>query len=76
MSALASARNADFARHSIQACAQEESYWDLLPQTRQLSPSRQSSGFTEKRKLIRMVRGRDLRGREGWIYAIAGFELG
>jgi GNAT superfamily N-acetyltransferase len=70
------ARNADFARHSIQACAQEESYWDLLPQNPAALALATELGFTEKRKLIRMVRGRDLRGREGWIYAIAGFELG
>ena len=70
-------RSADFARRSIQTCAAEESYWDLLPQN-QSGPKELATelGFTPQRKLVRMVRGRDLRGREDWIYAIAGFELG
>ena len=65
-----------FARHSIQACAAEESYWDLLPQNQSALALATELGFHPQRKLIRMVRGRDLRGREDWIYAIAGFELG
>lgn len=69
-------RSADFARRSIQACAGEESYWDLLPQNQMAKDLAAELGFTPQRKLVRMVRGRDLRSREDWIYAIAGFELG
>jgi len=69
-------RSPDFARHSIQASASEESYWDLLPQNQSALAIATELGFQPQRKLIRMVRGRDLRGREDWIYAIAGFELG
>ncbi|HEV8037669.1 MAG TPA: GNAT family N-acetyltransferase [Bryobacteraceae bacterium] len=69
-------RSPDFARHSIHVCASEESYWDLLPQNQSALALATELGFQPQRKLIRMVRGRDLRGREDWIYAIAGFELG
>jgi GNAT superfamily N-acetyltransferase len=68
--------SAEFARRSMEAFAGEESYWDLLPQNRPALDLASGLGFTPLRKLIRMVRGRDLRGREDWIYAIAGFELG
>jgi GNAT superfamily N-acetyltransferase len=70
-------RSVDFARRSIQSCSGEESYWDLLPQNQQVRNLATELGFIPQRKLVRMVRGRDLRGRhEDWIYAIAGFELG
>ena len=69
-------QSADFARCSIEAFAGEESYWDLLPQNQAALNIAIELGFKPLRKLIRMVRGRDLRGREDWIYAIAGFELG
>lgn len=66
----------EFVRSAIDASASQESYWDLLPQNHAALRIATALGFTPKRKLIRMVRGRDLRGREDWIYAIAGFELG
>lgn len=66
----------EFARYSIQSCAAEETYWDLLPQNQSALALATELGFTPQRELIRMVRGRNLRGREDWIYAIAGFELG
>jgi GNAT superfamily N-acetyltransferase len=69
-------QSAEFARCSIEAFAGEESYWDLLPQNQATLNIAIELGFKPLRKLIRMVRGRDLRGREDWIYAIAGFELG
>jgi|SRR5580700_5423840 GNAT superfamily N-acetyltransferase len=69
-------RNVDFARRSIQSCAAAESYWDLLPQNQLARDLAIELGFTPQRRLVRMVRGQDLRGREDWIYAIAGFELG
>jgi GNAT superfamily N-acetyltransferase len=66
----------EFARRSIEASASKESYWDLLPQNHSALNLAKELGFSPQRKLIRMVRGHDLRGREDWIYAIAGFELG
>jgi GNAT superfamily N-acetyltransferase len=66
----------EFARRSIETCSSQESYWDLLPQNQAALDIAKGLGFSPQRKLIRMVRGRDLRGREDWIYAIAGFELG
>jgi GNAT superfamily N-acetyltransferase len=69
-------RNIDFARRSIQTCAAAECYWDFLPQNQAAKDLATELGFIPQRKLVRMVRGRDLRGREDWIYAIAGFELG
>ena len=69
-------QSAEFARLSIQTFAGQESYWDLLPQNQAALNIAIELGFKPLRKLIRMVRGRDLRGREDWIYAIAGFELG
>jgi len=69
-------QSAEFARCSIEAFAGEESYWDLLPQNQAALNIATELGFKPLRKLLRMVRGRDLRGRKDWIYAIAGFELG
>jgi GNAT superfamily N-acetyltransferase len=69
-------RNAELARRLIQCCASVECYWDLLPHSRAALEIAAELGFTPQRRLVRMVRGRDLRGREDWIYAIAGFELG
>jgi GNAT superfamily N-acetyltransferase len=69
-------RNVDFARRSTQTCAAAECYWDFLPQNQAAKDLATELGFIPQRKLVRMVRGRDLRGREDWIYAIAGFELG
>lgn len=66
----------EFARRSIETSASQESYWDLLPQNPLVLGIATELGFSLRRKLVRMVRGRDLRGREDWIYAIAGFELG
>jgi GNAT superfamily N-acetyltransferase len=51
-------------------------YWDLLPQNENATRIATEFGFTRDRLLTRMVLGPDLRGREEWIYAIAGFELG
>ncbi len=51
-------------------------YWDLLPANRQAVEIASSLGFHAERKLIRMVRGADVRGDESMIYAGGGFELG
>jgi GNAT superfamily N-acetyltransferase len=69
-------QNADSARRFIERCASSECCWDLLPHNEAALTIATGLGFTRQRQLVRMVRGRDLRGREDWIYAIAGFELG
>jgi GNAT superfamily N-acetyltransferase len=51
-------------------------FWDLLKQNRDAECIAKDLGFTPQRFLTRMVRGRDLRGREGAIYALGGFEFG
>jgi len=50
--------------------------WDLLVQNRSAVSIAKDFGFTPQRNLTRMVRGRDLRGREESVYALAGFEFG
>jgi len=69
-------RDGKLARRLLETCANEDSYWDLLPQNRAALEMAAELGFARARRLVRMVRGRDLRGREDWIYAIAGFEWG
>ena len=70
------ASNAQAARQLIEPFIHFESYWDILPENKAALALAIDLGFTPQRKLTRMVRGRDLRGKEDWIYAIAGFELG
>ena len=50
--------------------------WDVLPENRAAVTLAGELGFAPKRHLLRMVRGKDLRGQEHSIFAIAGFELG
>jgi GNAT superfamily N-acetyltransferase len=50
--------------------------WDLLPANREAAAIAQDLGFAPQRQLLRMARGKELRGQESAIYAIAGFELG
>ena len=50
--------------------------WDILVENRSAVSIARELGFTPKRHLLRMVRGKDLRGDESAIYGIAGFELG
>jgi GNAT superfamily N-acetyltransferase len=50
--------------------------WDLLPENAHAAALARDLAFTPRRHLLRMVRGKDLRGQEESIYAIAGFELG
>jgi GNAT superfamily N-acetyltransferase len=59
------------ARHSSQSC-----YWDLLPANTTAVALAREFGFVRKRYLTRMVRGKDDRGNEQQIYALAGFEFG
>lgn len=50
--------------------------WDLLPQNTSAVAIAQDLAFAPSRRLLRMVRGKGLHGKEDAIYAIAGFELG
>ena len=50
--------------------------WDMLPANASAAGIARELGFAPARHLQRMVRGKDLRGDESMIYAIAGFELG
>jgi len=51
-------------------------FWDLMLDNKPVVSLAQDLGFASKRHLLRMVRGKDVRGNEGAIYALAGFELG
>jgi GNAT superfamily N-acetyltransferase len=51
-------------------------YWDLLAENLTAITIATDLGFASKRCLVRMVRGKDLRGVERLIYALGGFELG
>lgn len=51
-------------------------FWDLMVGNKPAVSLAQDLGFTPKRHLLRMVRGQDVRGNEGAVYALAGFELG
>jgi len=50
--------------------------WDLLPENRAAVELAREFGFTPARKLVRMARGKPIRGEDERTYAIAGFELG
>jgi len=48
----------------------------FAPKNREASAIARDLGFSPHRHLVRMARGKDLRGKEDAIYATAGFELG
>jgi GNAT superfamily N-acetyltransferase len=50
--------------------------WDLLSQNRNAIAIAQDLEFAPQRSLTRMVRGKDLRGEDDSVYALAGFEFG
>jgi len=50
--------------------------WDLLPKNLDAVAGARDLGFRRQRHLVRMARGKDLRGKDDAIYATAGFELG
>lgn len=62
--------------HALRNAVSGEWTWDLLPRNTNAAAIAQDLDFAPKRHLMRMVRGKDLRAREDWVYAIAGFELG
>ena len=51
-------------------------FWDLLPANTYAVELARNCGFALQRRLMRMVRGKNLRSEEQLIYGIAGFELG
>jgi GNAT superfamily N-acetyltransferase len=62
--------------HALRNEVSSRRSWDLLPTNSNAVAIAQDLGFAPERHLTRMVRGKDLRGCEEWVYAIAGFELG
>jgi ribosomal protein S18 acetylase RimI-like enzyme len=67
------------ARRMIEDCLQNTKCgwsWDLFPQNRDAAAMARDLGFSPRRHLVRMARGKELREKENAIYAIAGFELG
>jgi GNAT superfamily N-acetyltransferase len=74
------ARSRDAARDVlVQAISDSDTsgiFWDLLPSNQDVVSLASELGFSAQRRLTRMFRGKQLRGRAELIYAIAGFELG
>ena len=67
------------ARQLIEECVRSTSCawsWDLFPRNQHAVALARDLGFSPKRHLVRMARGKELREKEDAIYAIAGFELG
>ncbi len=50
--------------------------WDLFPENAAAAAIARDLAFMPTRRLLRMVRGKDLHANNDSIYAIAGFELG
>jgi GNAT superfamily N-acetyltransferase len=74
------ASSASSARALVERALQQPAtggwFWDLLIDNSDAVALARDFGFAPKRHLMRMVRGKDRRGEESSIYAIAGFELG
>jgi GNAT superfamily N-acetyltransferase len=74
------AKSRDAARNvmtqAISASEAGEFFWDLLPSNQEAVSLASELGFLPQRRLTRMFRGEELRGRDELVYAIAGFELG
>jgi N-acetylglutamate synthase-like GNAT family acetyltransferase len=74
------ARSRDAARDVLQNAISDSGMsgivWDLLPSNQDAVELASELGFSTQRRLARMFRGEQLRGRDELIYAIAGFELG
>lgn len=51
-------------------------YWDLLPTNSAAIRCARKFGFTHRRTLWRMRRGKLMENKDAMVYAIAGFELG
>jgi GNAT superfamily N-acetyltransferase len=62
--------------HALQSRSAGGWFWDLLLANQPAISLARELGFEPKRHLLRMVRGKDIRGNDALIYALAGFELG
>ncbi len=62
--------------HALQSPSPGGWFWDLLLANQPAVSLAADFGFAPKRHLLRMVRGKDVRGNEAAVYALAGFELG
>jgi ribosomal protein S18 acetylase RimI-like enzyme len=51
-------------------------FCDILPANQEAIAILHDLGFQRARQLVRMVRGKNVRGDESMVYAIAGFEAG
>ncbi|SRR6266496_3978774 len=72
-------QDAGTARALVESCVSSTGTamsWDLLKENRNAEQIAKDLGFTPQRTLTRMVRGKDLRGREDRVYALGGFEFG
>jgi len=74
------AKNREGAQELIQALMRDSSatswFWDIVSRNQDAASLAQDLGFEPQRRLLRMVRGKELNGDDNQIYAIAGFELG
>lgn len=67
------------ARRLIEECVKDTRCtwsWDLFPRNKHVVALAHDLGFSPKRHLVRMARGKELHEKTNSIYAIAGFELG
>jgi len=74
------AKNRENAQKLIEALIRNSSarswFWDIVSRNQDATSLAQDLGFKPQRRLLRMVRGKELNGNDDQIYAIAGFELG
>jgi GNAT superfamily N-acetyltransferase len=73
------ARSPEAAKLLVESCIAaggQRWYWDLLPSNYYAVKIAAELDFKPERRLVRMVKGADVRGRDSMIYAGAGFELG
>ena len=74
------ATNRENAQSLIQALVHDSPgriwFWDIVSRNRDATSLAQDLGFKPQRRLLRMVRGKELNNNDSQIYAIAGFELG
>ena len=61
---------------ALQGPSQGGWFWDLMVANTSAISLGPDLAFAPKRHLLRMVRGKDVRGNESKVYALAGFELG
>jgi hypothetical protein len=73
------ARSPELAKTLIERCLSARGghcFWDLFPSNTHAVKIAGDFNFKVERRLVRMVRGPDVRGDESMVYAGAGFELG